>query len=598
MSVSRPATPAILLTSLAWCAGLAAFSGPLRAGVPPAPPVRLEAALLERFAAESHSARLGAPVVDALTRQERTRVLIALDPALADDGRLAARSAALLRTLPASGFEVRRQFERVPGVALEISAPALAALLDDPAVLRVDLDAGGKAALAQAVPLVHADIVQASGITGAGATVAILDTGIDATHVDLTGALDGEACFCSTADNVGCCPGGGETRTGPGSAVDDNGHGTHVAGIVTGNGGVAPRGVAPGSRVVAVKVLDATGSFCCSSDVVAALDWIAANRPDVDAVNLSLGTNALFPGDCDSATAYTLLFSAAVAQLRAQGIAVVAASGNDGSGTSMSAPACVHDVLSVGATWDANVGYQGTMCLPPPDGPGPDTTTSAGKIACFSNTDASLDLVAPGAPIDSTLRGGGVVTYYGTSMAAPMAAGCAALLREAYPGTPAAGIEGALRSSPTLATDSTNGLTFPLLDCQRALAVVQLSNTTPCVRDSHTACLLAGRFEVKVTWRTASATGDATVMSFGGQRTESDQSVFYYFFNAENFEMGVKMVDACSAFGKHWVFASGLTNQAYTITVRDTQTGTIKTYSNPLGTYPQTVGDTAALPCP
>ena len=588
-----------LTVRLAAPALLAAVTGLLGAPAAAAPgEVRLEPALADRLAVEVRGDRLAREVVERLAESERGRVLGALVPLPADAGRLAARTGALLRALPASGFELRRRFERVPGLALELTAGALAALLDDPGVARVDLDAGGRAALAQAVPLTHADLVQAGGISGAGTTVAIVDSGIDATHPDLAGALDGEACFCSTAGDVGCCPGGGESRSGPGSAVDDNGHGTHVAGIVTGNGGAAPPGVAPGARVVAVKVLDAAGAFCCSSDVVAALDWIAANRPDVDVVNLSLGTGALFAGDCDTATAYTTLMAAAVAELRATGIAVVAASGNQGSGTTMSAPACVRDVLSVGATWDADVGYQGTMCLPAPDGPGPDTTTAAGKITCFTNTSPTLDLVAPGAPIDSTRRGGGATTYYGTSMAAPMAAGCAALIREALPGTPPAILESALRASGVHPTDPTNGRAYPLLDCQRALAVARLANTSPCVRDASTACLLGGRFEVRVAWRTADATGDARVMSFGAERTESDQSVFFYFFDPANFEMGVKMLDACAAFGAHWAFVSGLTNQAYTVTVRDTRTGAIKIYSNPLGVYPQTVGDTAALSCP
>jgi hypothetical protein len=123
--------------------------------------------------------------------------------------------------------------------------------------------------------------------------------------------------------------------------------------------------------------------------------------------------------------------------------------------------------------------------------------------------------------------------------------------------------------------------------------------TAPCVRDAQTACLLSGRFEVRVRWTTAGGTGTAEVMSFGGQRTESDQSVFYSFFDPGNFEMGVKMADACQpALGnRFWIFVSGLTNQGYTVTVRDSLTGRSKAYSNPIGTYPQTVGDTDALPC-
>jgi hypothetical protein len=122
----------------------------------------------------------------------------------------------------------------------------------------------------------------------------------------------------------------------------------------------------------------------------------------------------------------------------------------------------------------------------------------------------------------------------------------------------------------------------------------------PCVRGATTACLLGGRFEVKVGWETETGTGSASVMGFGGQRAESDESVFWYFFDPANFEMGVKVLNACvPALGnRFWVFVSGLTNQGFTVSVRDTQSGALRIYANPLGLYPQTVGDTDAFPCP
>ena len=125
------------------------------------------------------------------------------------------------------------------------------------------------------------------------------------------------------------------------------------------------------------------------------------------------------------------------------------------------------------------------------------------------------------------------------------------------------------------------------------------AGTGPCLRDARTACLLGGRFEVRVAWTTETGSGDAQVMGFGGARAESDQSAFFTFFDPANFEMGVKMVDACvPQFGnRFWIFVSGLTNQAFAVAVRDSATGRLRTYANPLGTYPQTVGDTDGLPC-
>jgi hypothetical protein len=126
-----------------------------------------------------------------------------------------------------------------------------------------------------------------------------------------------------------------------------------------------------------------------------------------------------------------------------------------------------------------------------------------------------------------------------------------------------------------------------------------LPNTDPCLRDGTTACLLAGRFEVRVTWGAFDGgSGVGHVMSFAGARAESDQSAFFWFFNPANFEMGVKAVDACGPYDRFWVFVSGLTNVRFEVEVRDTHSGAVKRYSNPLGVLPTTRGDTSAFACP
>ncbi|MCB1007736.1 MAG: hypothetical protein KDB94_02455 [Acidobacteria bacterium] len=116
-----------------------------------------------------------------------------------------------------------------------------------------------------------------------------------------------------------------------------------------------------------------------------------------------------------------------------------------------------------------------------------------------------------------------------------------------------------------------------------------------CSPDADSGCLLGGRFQVEVDWDTGTGTGAGQVMSFGGQRAESDQSVFFWFFDPANFEMGVKMVDACTFNDSFWIFASGLTNVEYTITIFDTFTGQSRQVNNPLGSYPQTVGLTDGI---
>jgi hypothetical protein len=123
-------------------------------------------------------------------------------------------------------------------------------------------------------------------------------------------------------------------------------------------------------------------------------------------------------------------------------------------------------------------------------------------------------------------------------------------------------------------------------------------NASTCVRDANTACLLNGRFQVTVGYTSNSASGNATVMYFGSDRAESDQSVFLWFFSSSNFEMGLKMLDACSLNNHFWVFIGGLTDQGWTVNVVDTTTLATATYSNDLGHLTSTTADTSALPCP
>jgi len=381
------------------------------------------------------------------------------------------------------GAKVRHRFQAINAVALSLDAAAVETLRNLPEVESVVLDQSGSGNLLQAVPLSRLDVVQAAGFSGSGVTVAILDSGLNRTHVDLADSLVAEACFCSGSsqgDGTGCCPNGQETQLGSGAAADDNGHGTNVTGIVTSNGTSAPKGGAPGAKIVAVKVLDMDNHFTFSSDVIAGLDWIISNRPDVKLVNASLGTGAMFPGTCDSDSSATP-WKTAIDTLRANGVLFFASSGNDLSSTTMRIPACIANTVAVGAVWDSNVGAQTIFCN--------EASTAADKITCFTNSDSALDLLAPGAPMTSTGTGSNTATstYYGTSQASPLAAACAALLLQKNSALTPAQIEAALKTSPTQITDARNGLVFPRLDCGAALASLNTSctpesNTTFCSR--------------------------------------------------------------------------------------------------------------------
>lgn len=116
----------------------------------------------------------------------------------------------------------------------------------------------------------------------------------------------------------------------------------------------------------------------------------------------------------------------------------------------------------------------------------------------------------------------------------------------------------------------------------------------PCVSNDLTMCLNDGRFRIEADWRRSNgATGVGTAVEL------TDDTGYFWFFDSDNVEMVIKVLDACASRDRFWVFAGGLTNVEVEITVTDTQTGTIKTYSNPLNTPFQPIQDTDAFAtCP
>jgi subtilisin family serine protease len=344
-----------------------------------------------------------------------------------------------------------RQYETVPAFSATVSSEdAVLAMATDPGVRRIDLDVGGTGQLATSVAVIAATERHQIGNRGQGVVVAILDSGVDTDHPDLADAVVHQACFGDDdglIDGVGFCPGGSDRRVGPGAAEDDAGHGTFVAGIIASNGVVSAPGVAPAASIVAIKVTDncsLSGCFYAFSEIVAALDYIITNNAtlQVRAINMSFATSDLFAGACDNAAAFTMAGAAAINTLRSIGVIAFAASGNSGSGTLMPAPACLSNVVSVGASDDLDV------------------------VAPFSNSNATTDIFAPGVAITSDfLSGGTFTTTGGTSAASPHAAGCAALLIDSGEALTPAAIETRLETSPFRVTDPTNGLSFPRIDC-------------------------------------------------------------------------------------------------------------------------------------
>ena len=150
------------------------------------------------------------------------------------------------------------------------------------------------------------------------------------------------------------------------------------------------------------------------------------------------------------AASYTQALSQLIGTMRAHGTAVFACSGNNGSSTSMGAPACVRPTISVGAVFDRSSGT--------PD-----------AIASFSDGDASLDLLGPGVSVTSTGLGHPTSTYSGTSQATPHAAASAAVIFAMRPNLTVDEMESTLKSAGRPIVDARNGVTTPRVDLWAAL---------------------------------------------------------------------------------------------------------------------------------
>ena len=317
------------------------------------------------------------------------------------------RSAAVLTTVllavpgvawsaPAADVQTTRivTVSRQPDGGLDVDArnvrgrsisAAVAQEAADPDTLSVEIDSRVRASGVITEPLLSEQwglaavrVDAAWEVTqGAGVTVAVLDTGVDADHEDLAGQV-----------LAGINLLGNQTSF---DSDDENGHGTHVAGIIAAadnEAGVV--GVAPQARILPVRVLDSDGSGY-ASDVAEGIVWAVDHGAAV--INLSLGSPR-------PSSAQQLAIQYAVER----GVSVFAAAGNSGPTSVPEYPAAFPEVTAVGAT------------------------TPQGLAASFSSRGSYLDLAAPGTMILAAHAGGGYAFQSGSSMASPFVAGVAALL--------------------------------------------------------------------------------------------------------------------------------------------------------------------------
>ncbi len=416
--------------------------------------------------------RVGAEV-PAWLADGPARVIVSLhDPASpqgSDDNRAAAiaeAQEALLRQVEASAARgdvaLVHRYEYIPAVLAVANDDGVAALAASPLVNVIQPDRIERPLLAEHVAAVGGDKVHSLyGLTGEGVNVAVFDTGIDSDHPDLEDDIVAQQCYSA---NGGCPP---YNATESSSAEDEDGHGTSVSGIITSRGTVSSVGIAPDAGIVAVRVFDDSVS-AATSDMLRGFDWLIRNRRtlDVKLVNMSLG-GGKYTGNCDHDDQAR---ADAISELNRYGIAVFAASGNDGETNALAAPACISNVIAVGATYDDDLGRQppkgtwGSGCF--------DETTSRETIACFSNVSRALSLVAPGVSTTSTARNGGTGVSAGTSNASPMAAGVAALVLQADDGIRPAQLKRLLETTGTLVKHPTINLRLPLVNALAAIEEV------------------------------------------------------------------------------------------------------------------------------
>lgn len=343
--------------------------------------------------------------------------------------------------------QIEEPLELVSGFTAMVTIDGLSRLRSHPDVVRVDPMRYGSGGLAHSVPQIRADAVHRRDDRGQTVTVAILDTGVETTHPDLAGSVVAEQCYCSG----GCCPNGQGEQSGAGSAHTDFVHGIHVAGIVLSRGVVAPTGVAPQAKLVAVKVLNDQnrGSLI---DWIRGLQWIASQRPDVQAINMSLVSDAVFPDTCDNADSFNMAFAQVFGMLRARGTLTFVSAGNTGDLDALTSPACVGAAVAVGAV------------------DGHDT------VADFSSVSSALDILAPGVAIVSSGPDSTQATLSGTSMAAPHVTGTAALVLALSPNLSADELESLLEQRGAAVVDERVGRAFPRVAALAAVTAAMPSS--------------------------------------------------------------------------------------------------------------------------
>ncbi len=353
--------------------------------------------------------------------EEKVRVIVRLDEDVKDEDVSNFKDLSLNnlkeKIVEEIGKEkIRHQFKGM--FSADLTKRDIEKLIEKKNIKQISYDYPVKSFLKESIDITNASLtwslkVLGINLTGVTQTVCVIDTGVDFSHPDLTEK--------NLTCNIDCISGEGCVENC--SITDDNGHGTHVAGIVGASGEIF--GIARETNLIGIKVLDVNGNGY-TSDVIAGIDWCINNSliNNISVISMSLGCNETiegYPSYCDtfdiSAGCGRDLFTERINNAVVNNISVVVATGNENWDSAISSPACIQNATPISSV------------------------NKDDNISDFSNRNFITKLFAPGHLINSTmplgdvyLNGWGYSKNYsemsGTSMATPMVAGAIAIINQ------------------------------------------------------------------------------------------------------------------------------------------------------------------------